>query len=218
MRAGSVRHAATASSAIPGVLPPVAWNGRTLIDGGWCDKIPVIAAFRLGAEVVVGVDIRADVAESPKLKRGVDIMMRANSLRDDTLVGYSRSLADVLIEPEVGHVHWADFEAWEECVRAGDEATTAAIPAIRALLRRERWMRLFRTPPSRRLALRHLDSGQHAIVVVDRVDPAQALQGALPSGDEVDEASESPLEAAAAVESARATVESARKEAVGAPD
>ena len=38
---GSLRRAAAASSAIPGILPPVPMNGRVLIDGGWVDKIPV---------------------------------------------------------------------------------------------------------------------------------------------------------------------------------
>ena len=42
---GDLRQAANASSAIPGVLPPVQIGERVLIDGGWIDKVPVLAAF-----------------------------------------------------------------------------------------------------------------------------------------------------------------------------
>ena len=137
-------------------------------------------------------------------------MTRANNLRDTTLVDFSRALADVLIEPDVGHVHWADFDAWEACVEAGDAATTAAIPEIKAKIARERWRGIFRRSRLKRLAAWHLESGRHDQCVIDTVIPALEYQGALepPDGEEVDEASEQPLDAAAAVEETIATVES----------
>ncbi|NIV58297.1 MAG: patatin-like phospholipase family protein, partial [Actinobacteria bacterium] len=68
---GKLRRAAAASSAIPGVLPPVELGGRRLIDGGWVDKIPVLPAFRLGADVVIAVDITADLQNGGEYRRGV---------------------------------------------------------------------------------------------------------------------------------------------------
>ena len=67
---GSLRRAVAASSAIPGVLPPVHLGGRVLIDGGWIDKVPVLPAFRLGADVVIAVDISADVYDTRTTARG----------------------------------------------------------------------------------------------------------------------------------------------------
>ncbi len=50
---GDVVSALLASSAIPGVFPPVALDGKTLIDGGVASNTPVATAISLGAERVI---------------------------------------------------------------------------------------------------------------------------------------------------------------------
>jgi len=160
---GDLRRACKASSAIPGILPPVQVNGRMLIDGGWVDKIPVLPAFKMGADVVIAVDISAGVEQTKGYNRGVDIMVRANAIKDSILVGYLRRLADVVIEPETKNVHWADFGAYERCITAGSEATSAALPRIRHLLRHERVLSVLRFGEGRKLAEAHLQSGDLAL-------------------------------------------------------
>jgi NTE family protein len=153
---GDLRDAARASSAIPGILPPVQWNGRLLIDGGWVDKVPVLPAFKLGADVVLAVDISAALEDAKGYRRGVDIMVRANAIKDGALVSFLRRLADVVIEPGVGNVHWADFTEYERCIEAGDEATTRVLPEIRTVLRHERLVSMLRPGEGKRRAALHM--------------------------------------------------------------
>jgi NTE family protein len=47
---GPLLDAVLASSAIPGVLPPVTWDQRTLIDGGVANNTPLSHAVALGAQ------------------------------------------------------------------------------------------------------------------------------------------------------------------------
>lgn len=47
---GPVLDAVLASSAIPGVLAPVPWDGRALMDGGVANNTPISHAVELGAE------------------------------------------------------------------------------------------------------------------------------------------------------------------------
>jgi NTE family protein len=47
---GPVLDAVLASAAIPAVLPPVAWEGRMLMDGGVANNTPISHAVELGAE------------------------------------------------------------------------------------------------------------------------------------------------------------------------
>jgi NTE family protein len=155
---GSLREAASASASIPGVLPPVRIKDRLLIDGGWVDKIPVLPAFMLGADVVIAVDISADLENARDYSKGVDIMVRANSIKDAALAGFSRRMADLIITPEVRHIHWADFGAYDRCIEAGDEAADAAVPRIRAMLRRERWLGWMRKNRGKKLAEIHLEA------------------------------------------------------------
>src|SRR5690606_33008252 len=55
---GRVSRAILASMAIPGVFPPVEIDGEYYVDGGVVSLIPVRAARRLGADVVIAVDVR----------------------------------------------------------------------------------------------------------------------------------------------------------------
>ena len=59
-------------------LAPVQLNGRVLVDGGWVDKVPVLPAYRLGAEFVIAVDISAEIEDTQNYSRGVDVMIRAD--------------------------------------------------------------------------------------------------------------------------------------------
>ncbi|MEU9291762.1 patatin-like phospholipase family protein [Streptomyces sp. NPDC048275] len=52
---GDLESALLASAAIPGMLPPVDREGRTLIDGGVIAYVPVLAALQAGAASVVVV-------------------------------------------------------------------------------------------------------------------------------------------------------------------
>jgi NTE family protein len=50
---GDLESALLASAAIPGILPPVEREGRTLVDGGVIAYVPVLAALQAGAASVV---------------------------------------------------------------------------------------------------------------------------------------------------------------------
>jgi len=155
---GRLREVAAASAAIPGILPPRRLHGRLLIDGGWVDKIPVLPAFRLGADVVVAVDISAALDDSKRYARGIDIVLRANLIKDSAMVEMHRRLADIVIEPAVRKIHWADFDAVDFCIAAGDTAASEAAPAIRELLRQESFRSLMRPSLGKRMAERYLAS------------------------------------------------------------
>ncbi len=61
---GLLIEAIRASSAVPGILPPVIIDGRRLIDGALVNPIPVSVCRALGAHVVIAVDLNTDVFES----------------------------------------------------------------------------------------------------------------------------------------------------------
>jgi hypothetical protein len=85
-------------------------------------------------------------------------MLRAHTIKDSVLVGFIRRLADVVVEPKVKKVHWADFGAVDQCIAAGDLAATEAAARIRELLRHESWRSILRPPLGKRLAQIYLAS------------------------------------------------------------
>lgn len=61
IREGEVLAAARASSALPGLFPPVRHDGRWLLDGGLVNPVPVSACRALGADVVIAVNLNGQL-------------------------------------------------------------------------------------------------------------------------------------------------------------
>jgi len=60
---GSLVDAIRASLSVPGLFTPVWIDGQLLVDGGVSNPLPVDVARRLGAEVVIAVDVLVDPSE-----------------------------------------------------------------------------------------------------------------------------------------------------------
>jgi len=58
---GRLVDAMRASYALPGIFPPVALDGRWLVDGALVNPVPVSAARVFGARLVIAVNLSADV-------------------------------------------------------------------------------------------------------------------------------------------------------------
>ncbi|WP_162139668.1 patatin-like phospholipase family protein [Kordiimonas gwangyangensis] len=140
---GDVTTALLASSAVPGVLPPVATGRMLLADGGLVDPIPVTAARDLGADVIIAVDLQGDYAQRA-VKRGFEpdndragkAPMRtarlgiALLLRSLSRVRLEADLPDHVIAPAIGHIDVMDFRKANELIALGRQATEAALPSI----------------------------------------------------------------------------------------
>jgi NTE family protein len=134
---GPVRPAVLGSAALPGIFPPIAFNGRLLVDGGWTSRIPVDAARQLGAERVLAVEVsdNADTKFSPnEPKTGLQIVLRAAEITRNHLARGSARRADILLAPPIGRVAMHETSRVAECVRLGSEAAQARIEDIRALV------------------------------------------------------------------------------------
>jgi NTE family protein len=61
LQQGSVFDAVRASIALPGLFTPARHDGRYVVDGGLVNPVPVSLARAMGADVVVAVDLNADL-------------------------------------------------------------------------------------------------------------------------------------------------------------
>jgi NTE family protein len=66
LRQGNLLEAIRASYAIPGLFPPVDYDGRWLIDGALVNPVPVSVCRALGADITIAVSLHTDrLRESP---------------------------------------------------------------------------------------------------------------------------------------------------------
>ena len=128
---GSLPRAIRASAAIPGVFQPVNHQGKILVDGGVVDNIPISVAKAKGADIVIAVDISANVGNT-NITNLVDVTLQATNIMFALNVEHSKKDADVLITPVgIGDIGMLDFTQKKRCMQAGIEATQRATPAIR---------------------------------------------------------------------------------------
>jgi NTE family protein len=126
---GSLLLALKASCAIPGILPPVRWEGRFLVDGGVLNNMPVDLLDRTMVDVRIAVDVnQATMEKEPRnlpelLFRTYNVMI--NSLRTATL-----PYADIIIQPDVHGIFALDIRKMKAAIRAGERAAETQLSNI----------------------------------------------------------------------------------------
>ena len=70
LREGKVLEAVRASIAVPGLFTPARHDGRWLVDGGLVNPVPVSLCRAMGAEIVIAVDLNADIIGRRLRRRG----------------------------------------------------------------------------------------------------------------------------------------------------
>jgi NTE family protein len=132
---GKVYPAVRASMSIPGVFEPKLIDGVMYVDGGVLDNVPVDAAKRLGADVVIGSDVCIHKAEPAQpSERLIDILYRATDLLEYQANKHQLTEADVLISPPVGYINQFEVEKSKECAQIGYETTMAKMDEIKQLI------------------------------------------------------------------------------------
>lgn len=147
---GPLRKAIAASCAMPGVLHPVEHQGMLLIDGGWGEAIPVMAARELGADFVIGVDVFGAPRPFSAPRNAIDVIARADSLLRIALSEAQLKTADVVLVPQNGVAHWADFSTSAQAVQRGEEEVERKLAELQQALKtaqRKSWFKLGRKPP-----------------------------------------------------------------------
>ena len=134
LHSGPLHEAVRASIAIPGLLRPFPIGGRTFIDGGTVESLPVGILKQNGADKVIGVDLSITPPYSERrsnayrvLFRSVDIMRAENDRRN-------AGSADVLIRPDASFMGRLVPHDAARCIAVGRAAAFEALPEIRRIL------------------------------------------------------------------------------------
>lgn len=154
---GRLRRALRASAALPGVMPPVIWDGQVLVDGAVTNNMPVDVMRRWHRGAVVGIDVAeegaimpADVEPPASLwrwvtsgdwRRGppiVSLLIRTATLASSLSSEDLARNTDLLITPMIHGVGLQDWKAFDPAVEAGYQATAEALKTLKAPLTRLR--------------------------------------------------------------------------------
>jgi NTE family protein len=130
-REGDLMIPLRASCSFPGLFVPIEYGGRLLLDGAIVSSVPVSALIDL--DLIVAVHIRSS-ALGRRPSSLFEVVGESFRITQSLNEASWRDRCDLVIEPEVAHFRWDDFERAEELIAAGERAAREALPALRDLL------------------------------------------------------------------------------------
>ncbi len=131
---GDLSLALRASMAVPGAFSSVKQDGRSLVDGGISQNLPVTVARETCPGPVVAVNVATPPMQQGEIRSLFDVadqvtrlLMQQNLQQQLGLL----SQGDTLISPDLSEWSSADFRQAAHIVAAGEAAARAALPALR---------------------------------------------------------------------------------------
>ena len=131
---GYLAQAMLASSAFPSLFSPVEIDGKLLIDGGVINNYPVEEIRKMGADIIIGVDVQDDLKDRNSLKDATRILVQITNLEMIKEMKNKQSLTDIYIKPDVTNFGVISFNEGREIIKKGEEATFAVYEQIKKLV------------------------------------------------------------------------------------
>lgn len=137
---GKLGQVLRASSAIPGVFPPVKIDDYYLVDGSASESVPAKSVKEIGADRTLAIDVTRCIKSIEPPNNIIDVLTRAEDITSFHLSKERLIFADLVIRPEVRHLSWAEFDKAEFIIQKGEEATLKNISAIKKLAQRNSYL------------------------------------------------------------------------------
>ena len=128
---GNLREVVKASSAIPGIFPPVKIDKYLLVDGGASESVPVSKVKEIGADKVIAVDVTRQLKLTETPRNIIDVLYRTEDITSYHLTIERLKEADLIIRPQIKDLTWVDFDSAKDIITAGEIATEKKIPDIK---------------------------------------------------------------------------------------
>ena len=130
---GYLAQALLASSAFPTLFSPVEIDGKLLIDGGVTNNYPVEEVRKMGADIIIGVDVQDELKDRKSLKEATRILVQITNLQMIEKMQGKIDQTDIYIKPDVESFGVITFDKGEEIIKKGEEATFVVYERLKAL-------------------------------------------------------------------------------------
>ena len=135
---GSVVEAIVASSSIPAIFHPVVKDEKRLIDGGVLERVPAMRVKKLGADVVVAVDVLGWRNASEKIPGPIGVSLETFDIMDNyrTRAYHEKHKKhiDFWLEPDLGDMSQYSIKQIKDAYEKGYQLGQANVEAIKKAL------------------------------------------------------------------------------------
>ena len=138
LRHGDLAQAVRASMAVPGAFAAVDIDGRTLVDGGMANNLPISVVREMGADIVIAVDISTPLLTREDIKSVLGVVEQLTGFltRNNTERQIeSLTRRDLLIVPPLDEagISSGDFKRSAEAIAIGERAARDHTHTLAAL-------------------------------------------------------------------------------------
>lgn len=116
---GYLPQAISASGALPSLFGPVEINGQLLIDGGVTNNYPIDEVRRMGADIIIGVDVQDSLVSRENLRSAIDVLVQINNYRTINEMHVKREKTDIYIHPNIKDFSVISFNKGDDIIEAG---------------------------------------------------------------------------------------------------
>jgi len=132
---GSINQAMKASAAVPGIVAAVEINGKMLVDGGITNNMPIDVVKKMGADIVIAVDIGSPLAGQSELTSTVSVLNQLSTiLTNNTSLTQKALLSDkdILLRPAIDDLSTTDWSVMPQALSLGEkEANTQSAALVK---------------------------------------------------------------------------------------
>lgn len=128
---GDTGQAVRASCSVPGVFAPTIIGGREYVDGGLTAPVPVLFAKKMGADIVIAVNISSEPS-TQDYSGTLGIILQTTTIMGKTINEFELPMADVLIQPSLNNMKGTDFKSRNSAILAGEIATQTKIEELKS--------------------------------------------------------------------------------------
>ncbi len=122
---GDLVSAMRSSMSVPGIFSPVVVDGRTLVDGGIANNIPIDVGREMGVDIIIAVDVGFPLRSTDELNSAVAIADQVLTLlifRESAAQIASLGADDILLKPDIGAYSSTNFADVATVVAPGEDA------------------------------------------------------------------------------------------------
>lgn len=134
LNSGSVCSAIAASSAVPMLYKPFIMDDMALVDGGLLNNMPADVCRKMGAELVISVDLNHNRGHGTSSDKILDTIVAVWTITTKSTMYKGQINSDVIITPELSEYKNTKLLYLDEMVQEGYRATLAQMDEIKQLL------------------------------------------------------------------------------------
>ncbi len=130
---GNLASAMIASSAFPSLFSPVEYDNKLLVDGGVINNYPIDEVRKLGAEIIIGVDVQNDLLDRNSLDDATKILVQITNLHSIEIMKKNVLKTDIYIRPDITNYGVMSFDDGGVIIEKGEEAAFSVFEKLKEL-------------------------------------------------------------------------------------